>query len=376
MTGEPEYYRHKIFEAAVSLNNEKNDDAKQILEMVFRFAEENDQEAKQILYDHFTKRVTPANKLNNVDTDCAWSIVVLDELQGFLFVVDRLGRFSLNDPQLKADSTLLLGILEDLMGEAEAAAALDHARQQNRYVDDYLKLVEGFRRKRDSRKHKLIKKYPYAKIKQLLMAGEDLHFELWSKFAPAEDLQQAALDLLQEDDPKCLSQYLRIFRRTPFPLPPDGLFKLTEHPEGRIWAMTFAVLENISHPSVREFALKRIQENKEVGRAIGLLNRNFQDGDWALIESIIQRKLEQDDHHQVQMSVCHIFEDHPDQAATATLINLYEYAPCSFCREAIIDHLHSMAALPDHIREECLNDSNLHIRELVENNFLQSAAIP
>lgn len=377
LTGEQKFYRKQILDAASAINDNADDrDASHLLDMVQQFAEQGDKEARQIIYDVIST-LTPENPWD------AWRIIELDKIEGFLFIADNLGEFAISGAKFY-ETDYLLWSLEDDVGEAEATKTLTEARQDNERIDAYLKVVEKYRADREqhgkasqSRKSKPTN-LTYSEItKQIESPGWGGMLNTWGKTADPESLKLVANDLLQEEDPDKLRKYLTIFRRTPFPLNPEPLFKLIDYRDNRhptlsiqVPAKMFTVLENINHPSVRDFALRLFADKQWYGRAIGLLKSNFEDGDWSFIEEMTQRTFDNDFiHHNLEMSVRKVFDEHPSQAAAGALLNLYEYAPCSFCRRTIVKQLHSIDALTDSIREECLYDSNLEIRELAQRNF-------
>src|SRR5262249_52006794 len=158
-----------------------------------------------------------------------------------------------------------------------------------------------------------------------------------------------------------LMNYVTIFLDVPFPLDPAGLIQVVRktirqlegqaNDESRIVAMTlarsFTALENVRHPAVRAFALEMVESNTQTGRAAWLLTKNWEDGDWALVESLTMRELDAEDYHSLEISVRHIGEAHPSPEAVNSLLNLYERGPCSFCREHVVELLDSLDALPE-----------------------------
>jgi hypothetical protein len=197
----------------------------------------------------------------------------------------------------------------------------------------------------------------------------------WGNKTSEEDLLKAAQDLLKEENPKLLLSYLDIFRHRPFPLDFSKLVFLAQHddervPYDRMSIFSLSALENITHPDVRALALKMIAENNRIGRAVGLLQRNFEDNDWKLLESITVRELERDEYHSLGMSIEDIFKINPSPEAAQTFLNVYERCPCSQCRRRFVEILHSLNALPVSLLEECKFDANFDLREQVENGFI------
>lgn len=378
------FYRDKILDAAASTTDETDErDAGHLVELARLFAWEGDQRAREIVYDVFAANAEDEHSLG------AWEIVRIDGVEGFLYVIDTLGEKVFNNPD-HFESDYLLCELEEVVGENIARESLSEIRKTNRAVDAYLTMAERCRSRRSqppqppSEKAKANKAnrerflaQSYVEIKRRIL--EDKYpprhwLILWGKNTDEENLRQAARDFLNEQDPKRLIQYLNIFFHAVYPLDPEPLFPLVDFKSDYFFipARVFNVLKNITHPAVRDFALKLIADNRHVGQAVGLLNRNFQDGDWALIEPLSQVAYDDDFiAHNLQISVRAIVSDHPSKQAGQTLRNLYEYGPCSFCREHIVEELHALGELTDSIRAECHYDSNLDIRKLARNGFVR-----
>ncbi len=142
---------------------------------------------------------------------------------------------------------------------------------------------------------------------------------------------------------------------------------LTRHSNRGIALSAISALKNFSDPVVREFALQSIQLGIHPGRMLGLLERNFKDGDWHLIETLTGSLDDNDENHMVGFSVHDILQEHSSPEAIPALLNSYEHDPCDYCRERIVEDLHSLNAVPSWIIEECQYDANFDLRALVNN---------
>jgi hypothetical protein len=196
----------------------------------------------------------------------------------------------------------------------------------------------------------------------------------WGEQASEEDLVLAAEDFLHEEEPDSILLYLNIFQRRPFPLDPTRLLHFAEYGEPRderdfIAIRAINALENVARPEVRQLALRMIEQNNFTGRAVGLLQNNFENGDWQFIEEVSTRKLEPEDLHDLGFSVRAIFKLHPSPDAAGALVNLYEYGPCSMCREDFVELLHDLSGIPDWMLEECQYDSNPRLRSKARQGF-------
>lgn len=365
LTGEKSFYQYHILNATSWINSETNaDDADHLLDMTHHLATRGNKKARQIFYDVFSRYVSPTDFWRT-----RW-IIRLDKFKGLLFVANRLNDIVLNVSQ-SYDLDSLLRLTEELIGKIAYEKKLQQARKRDSQFDSFLKKVDAFRQQRKPNKRPDIAKFAYEELKAQL---DDIIGSLWpwGTRADEQSLKQAARDLLEENDPKRIKKYLSIFHDTPFPLEPQLLFPLIDHPDRQnrpIPVETLMTLANVQHPSVYDLALKLINENHFAGAAVRLLKLNFKAGDWQRIEEVTKRSLDDMDYHELQLTVRDIFKAYPMKEAIQSLLNMYEYGPCSFCRRYTLDSLHSIDAIPDSVRQECLYDSNLDIRALAKRNF-------
>lgn len=367
LSGEESFYRQKIIEGLKTsdLHTYKRDTS-HLIDILRCFAQDEDKEARQIIYDLFNASV----KTSEVWGDSA--IVLIDGFQGFAYVAEKYGEVILEDPEF-FDGDTILWIVEEMEGEEIVKAKVEALNQTNDKVVAYLKRIDRYRLpsiKRKSRA-KIPETYlSYEELKPILKTQTVSNLHQWGRLANINNLIRAAIDLENETDPLFLKKYLAIFHHRAYPRPPQALFPLTSHKNAQIAAMSFGVLKQMQSPSIREFALDLISKEQNIGRAIGLFERNFEESDWELIEAAAEKKLDEFDYHNIQFAVRDVFEAHPSPKAIKSLLNLYEYGVCSHCRFRILEHLVSLDALPESIREECFHDSNNDIREWAKKGFL------
>src|SRR5258708_4915323 len=215
--------------------------------------------------------------------------------------------------------------------------------------------------------------WDYATLQQKFAEGmrfPHISFSAWGEAASEHELNQAAVDLSSQTDPRKLEAYLSIFQKRVFPLDLELLIPFTAHDDDMVRTTAFDALALIAHPIVRSLALHLIQSETPVGDAVGLLNANFEREDWSLIQAITAQPLDNPmEHHILQVNVRHIAETHPDPASIDAVKNMCEFGPCTQCREWDLEMLWKQCALTDTMREECRYDANMRIRTLIRNNF-------
>ena len=373
LTKESDFYRRHILDATTQINEDMDDrDAVHLIGLTTEFAKQGDTQARQIIYD-FVERTFKD------DGSCGLSsIIEIDKVDGLVYVLDKLVPIRQQEEDYYWSDDLLW-YLEDEIGEFEAQDALNIVRKTNANVDYYLNQLDGQKQGQEQgRGSRSIAQNPsYAEIKSDI--GNNSHIMGWAKTASAQDLLEAATDLIKLDDPILIYRYLRFFMQTVFPLEPEYLFRFmnVEYPYSppSIPAVTLTALSNVQHPSVREFALQLIEQGEWAERAVRLLALNYEPSDWEMIEEMSRQTLDIESYHALGFSVQDVFKQHPDPIATQTLLNSYNYGSCSSCRRAILIMLNSIKALSDEIKAECLYDSSEDIRELARNNFDDREAI-
>jgi hypothetical protein len=365
------FYRNEILDALGKLSDEVDDyDAEQLYELAVELARRSDKQARQVLYDKFDANPALA------DFAGAHSIIQLDGLDSFSIAAERLGKyisvsgseFQVGDRMFTPDDSLLY-TLEHRIGAEETARALPQLRARNPHVETFLTAIDTPRQvTKQPRAVRDPAMISYAEIKQAIRTSTRLPVLpwRWAEYASPTDLVQAATDLEVETDPEKLRKYLRIFSKVTFPLDHQILFPLAQNEDEFLAVAAINALQNIAHPSVREFALTMIERSYHSGRMVGLLSRNYQEGDWQFIQSITASQLDKDDYHALGYSVRDVFELHPSQDSTTAFLNVYHRGPCSLCRERFVECLRALEAVPQWLLEECQHDANLDLRQLAK----------
>jgi hypothetical protein len=116
---------------------------------------------------------------------------------------------------------------------------------------------------------------------------------------------------------------------------------------------------------VHALALRLLQSSTESYPALDLLIKNYREGDHVFIENVLAQQSDKDRLHRAGISTLEIFEAHSIVACADSLLYIYEYGPCTYCRQRAIQLLLSQHLLPDWLAKEARYDSNFAIRELI-----------
>jgi hypothetical protein len=375
LSDEAEFYREQILHEFAHLRPSDDWTTEQFFYLAFRFAQQGHEYARQLLYQKY-KEGWDTTHLRG-----SRPLVSLDGFKGFLFAVDPLKRRKYPEKHawifdyLLSDLEKMVDVDEVLATEYSDNPQLRRfilaIRKSLKYRDKYQKAAQ--------KKKARIAEMSYKEIKQrdiLKMSKKKLHFGWWDwgNTATEEDLTLAAEDFLREDNSDRLLLFMDMFRHRRFPLDLTKLLQFGEYGDERVARDQIAmralnVLENVSHDEVRKLALRMIEQGNRTWRAVGLLNNNFEEGDWKFIEEVTARKRDAENYHGIGLSVENIFKAHPSDEVVGALLNLYEYGPCSRCRERFVDLLHQLNKIPDWMAEECQYDSNPHLRAKARQGF-------
>ena len=336
-------------------------DTPQRFELARRLAQSGNGEAREAMYAAFETREFSAS-------DVAEEFIVLDSIQGLLFVVGRIGTQLARNPAQWEDH-YLLDEAGRLCGQEAVDAALQDAAKTDANIRVYLDAVSKNLALRSSTRRPEPSDLTYSQICSLIDAGQESGvLAKWGQVASDSDLQAAAHDLIHEHDPRKLKSYLGIFRKRRFPLEISALLKLVELPDGPVPRHALSVLANLQDESIRSLAYRLVEtsSSKRV-YSIDLLVQNFRDGDHGIVESWCDAETDPEIVNAFDRSLRDLFAAHPNlNTETRLLQSLYEKEPCAHCRCDIVERLSHLNALTEDIRRECEYDSYAETRSLVK----------
>lgn len=383
LTGSLEFFREPILQALKNAPDPNAKDTNQLVGLATCFAEQGDQEARQLVYDDYVAHLTSDNCNGFLRSH---DLITLDGVDGFLFAAEWFGK---RLPEVTKYSSPYFFPREKEEWDEQDWAYWDASTR--RAVDNpYLAAYVEFEQRRQqepprSRRRKPLSSLPYDKFKHAIpIADRGFWLGIWGEKANEADLELAANDLLALDmqtDLELLRKYLSIFSDRRFPLDPQKLIDLAsqarngppsydEHdvytPHTRLTIAALNALANIAHPSVRQLAFDLLESPQWITHAGILLKSNWQISDWYVLETLTRESFDSWDFHGLGTDIQKIFDDHPGPEAAPTLLNLYEYGPCSECRQRIVEALESIQAVPEWMRAECRYDANLDLREWAE----------
>lgn len=189
-----------------------------------------------------------------------------------------------------------------------------------------------------------------------------------AKKADSETVERYAHDYQKQTVPEAKAKALEAFTWCPYPGDPSPILEDTLSVDEKLRRTAWQALENLRHPAVRDFAHNNATKGNRTFENFALLVTNYIPEDAMLLESILKdliSKKNWDEIHAAGMDVRRAFRrdsviPHPKHL----LPLLYEYTPCSFCRESVLVYMSKHRMLTKEILEESLYDSNDDIRRM------------
>lgn len=195
-----------------------------------------------------------------------------------------------------------------------------------------------------------------------------VRLSLWlAKQKDSETANRYAAVYRKQPDAELRAQALEAFSRCPYPDDPQLIIADTQVSCEQLRIAAWNALENVRHPAVREFALHNAVVGNRTLENFALLVTNYIPRDKELLECLLREWIEAKDWDSVHAAGLELFRafdkssgiPHPKHL----LPLLYEYNPCSCCRDTALVYLARHRMLTVTILEECLHDSNDEIRQ-------------
>lgn len=191
-----------------------------------------------------------------------------------------------------------------------------------------------------------------------------------AKEADLETVERYACVYREQREPDARAKALEAFTWCPYPGDPKPILEDTRSGDEKLRRTAWQALENLRHTAVRDFAHNNAAKGDRTFENFALLVTNYIPEDAILLESLLRELISQkdwDDVHAAGRDVYRAFRKdsgipHPKHL----LPILYEYNPCSFCRESALVYMSKHRMLTQEILEECLYDSNDDIRRMAE----------
>ena len=201
-----------------------------------------------------------------------------------------------------------------------------------------------------------------------------VRLSLWlAKKAEPKTVERYACAYREQTQPELRAEALSAFSCCPYPDSPEPIIEDTQSACEALQNAAWKALRNIRHPAVRNFALRHASSKIQICKSISLLVTNYVPEDAPVLESLLRERIvakDWDGVHGAGMDIYRAFyKDSSIPHPKHVLPLLYEYDPCSLCRESALVYMSKHRMLTRELLEECQFDSNGDIRRMAAKRF-------
>jgi len=322
-----------------------------------RFFRDGRQQAKQIVLDHFVKSVRERACFDNQS-----EVMAVGGIDGVLIVAECVGKYLSENAEAWEDSFTIDDFQErnpaiDVYGE------LARVSQSNPYVAAYYKSITDHHSTPWPRKRR--KRLTYdAMRKKIYSDGFGLIGPGQVASLTEEEVEKLAADFLDEKSDIYRAKYLNIFCKRKFPFEYEPLFRLAcrrRRSQNREWERVreraLESLKFFTAPELRDFALEKIQAEKNPCDFLHLLAGNYRPGDYRLLNEVIDRSDAYDYIHSMIWGFIDIYRANPVVECREPLEKIYHKMNCGLHRRDIVQLLYDANVLSREILQELPYDS-------------------
>lgn len=359
-SGDREFFRDAVLQHLTQASQESEYDWPQIFYVAQQFATEGDSEMRHAMYSAFDLL-----RFSEAGPSLATSLIQLAPLEGFVFAVDRFDTSSSEDDWWMLAS--LITDLEERVGKAEAERLIASAVATHTSVEN---VIGAYRRHEEEQRQASQRSHSEQLDLQALrnMPGGRSwawRFRRWALNASPEELSAATKEFLSDENPEKAWGCLRAFALRPFPGDLRRLLELCDSDHDRVRRAAVVALSKIRDPLVRAHGLMLVQSNERFTDGIELLESNYDESDFRILNDAVRRSSTPEKIHGIGMTVRNIVMNDVRPELEPVLLLLYEAGPCSLCRTAFVEALIKLERLPESIRDECRFDAEPDTRRAV-----------
>jgi hypothetical protein len=354
-------FRPAILEA---LNDLVGDDALQLCELGFHYAEKGDDEFRSRLYELVREKpFADARYLGEEE------IIRLDGDEAFLLAV-RVRGSQLTGRNWDWDDSALMQKTVERLGEERVSSLLETAADEavQRFRDRWQQEKDNAERQDESEQTQS-GQTTLTGVSEIISAIESelrnrVTLRTWGRRARDEDLETVLQYLLSARNPKFIANGLWVFSARQFPRILPELVDLCHHRNDHVRRGAFVALEDNTHPLVRQLAEEELQNGVPDGLALGLFIKNYQPGDEQHILNFTELPGSNDQMHEVLMDVVKVCEENEQADCSQLGVVAYALQPCGMCRGRAAELLQKRNAAPSWLIDECGFDSEEDTRKL------------
>lgn len=319
----------------------------QLFELSLLFAQHGDTQARKAMYRQFLNKPIAGS-----DWVGAKEIITLDGLAGLRYVAQKFGRALAKNPDDWQDD-YLIQTFQKQHPTLDAWAELRQLAQQDDDVRRYLQTIETTLASQAAHQRPAREEID---LEQMIRVPQQHAIPFWRQrsFQPAE-LDWLAARLLTERSNAVRENLLFIFGRHKFPLAYQPILALAQRKTRssyRLSEYATGALQYIQAPEIRKFALRRLATTTRPRQFIDLLISNYQEGDAALLTSLVNRFHDEHTIEQLACSCVEIYTANKMAECALPLLALYRKMTCGIHRTEVVKLLIENHVLPAWLNEE------------------------
>lgn len=324
------------------------------------FAEQNDTEAKQAIYDRF---------LNHPIEYSDWvgfsEILELDGLNGLFYIAEKFGKYIEQNPDDVQDDHIIRCFQEENKN-IKVYKELEKKAKTNKFICIYLDNIK--RTNASQEKHKT-KPTKYKDIIDEVLNSQPFISFRRKRNLTDDEINQVAKRLIDETDKSNIEKLLDVFGFYKFPYDSQiilGFAKQKQTSKNRIVEYAINALKHLNSKDIRNFAMDKIQNSKNPVDYLEILVSNYKSGDFKLLSEIAHKTNNEHKIEQLAGIYTDIFKTYKTKECKQPLEILYHKMNCAIHRKGIVDLLLENKVLSDKIKQETRFDCDLGTRKLTK----------
>ena len=286
-------------------------------------------------------------------------------------IVKDMGRWYLTlDEDARNEFSWFYSTLEERYGEEETREHLlklaETSKEAKAFCDKDMKYEQELSDKVSVKRNMLTASEVVRKLKADPGLNRQELLQMGIRCIKDSEILELAKTAVDADSIILRTQIVSVFDtyRFNWPLEPDYLLKWCDEGDQELRSACHSAMSLIKAECIREYAIKILQTGFDAV-CLEMLIRNYGPSDEAQILSILDNLPVNDECAELWHRLGFAIRDSYKTLPMSILLWSYESNLCSCCREYLIEDMIELGALSDDIRNECMWDANLDIRELV-----------
>lgn len=324
------------------------------------FAEQDDVEAKQAIYERFLNQ-----PIEHSDWVGYSEILELDGLNGLSYIAEKFGKYIAQNPDDWQDDSIIRHFQDDNK-KIRVYEELEKKAKSNQFIRIYLDNIK--RTKASQEKHKT-KPTKYKDIIDEILNSKPFISFRRKRNLTDEELNQVAKRLTEETDNSNIEKLVDIFGFYKFPLDSQVILDLAKQKltsKNRIVEYAIYALKHLKSKDIRNFALEKVETAKNPVDYLEILVSNYQSGDFKLLSKIASKTKNEDIIEQLAGIYSDIYRANETKECKEPLEILYNKMNCAIHRKSTVEILIKNKVLTDKIKQEIKFDCDLETRKLAK----------